>query len=137
MRWLSAILMLLFSLSLASCSSVSDGKESGKKEKEAEPVTAMFKVEPFIMNLNDPEYERVIKIGMDIELTGPVIAEKAKTKTPAVRDTIITLVSGKTYDTLVSPEGKLMLKDEIIERLNRILGEKSVSNVYITDFVMQ
>jgi flagellar FliL protein len=63
--------------------------------------------------------------------------EKAKTKTPQIRDAIITLLTSKTSDALISPEGKLQLKDEINIRINQVLGENSVKNVYLTDFVMQ
>ncbi len=65
------------------------------------------------------------------------MAEKAKAKTGAIRDAIIMLVTTKSPDEISSSEGKQQLKDEILTRLNRILGEGSVKNIYFTDFVMQ
>jgi len=38
---------------------------------------------------------------------------------------------------LITAEGKIILKDEIKQRANQILGEGTVLNVYLTDFVMQ
>ncbi|MBI3591994.1 MAG: flagellar basal body-associated FliL family protein, partial [Nitrospirae bacterium] len=53
------------------------------------------------------------------------------------RDAIITLLTSKTFDALMSPEGKLQLKDEINMTANQILGNNSVKNAYLTEFVMQ
>jgi flagellar FliL protein len=63
--------------------------------------------------------------------------EKAKNKTPQLRDAIITLITNKTSEDLITAEGKIILKDEIKQRANQILGEGTVLNVYLTDFVMQ
>jgi flagellar FliL protein len=63
--------------------------------------------------------------------------EKAKNKTPQLRDAIITLITNKISEDLITAEGKIILKDEIKQRANQILGEGTVLNVYLTDFVMQ
>ncbi|MCK7505588.1 MAG: flagellar basal body-associated FliL family protein [Desulfobacterales bacterium] len=41
------------------------------------------------------------------------MAEKAKIRAPQMRDSIITLLTSKTVDSIITPEGKLQLKDEI------------------------
>jgi flagellar FliL protein len=63
--------------------------------------------------------------------------EKAKQKSPQLRDAIITLLTSKSSESLFPPEGKLQLKDEINARMNQVLGANTVKNVYLTDFVMQ
>ena len=131
MKLLSSILLVLLLLSCISCSSVSDGKETRKIE------AVMFKVEPFVLNINSQAGESFMKMAMEAELAGPVFVEKAKTKTPALRDAVIMLVSSKTPEDLLSPEGRLLLKEEINISFNRILGDKAVSNIFITDFIMQ
>ena len=131
MKFLLTILLILFLLSSISCSSVSDGKESEK----IEPV--MFKVEPFMLNVTSQTSESFMKMTMEAELAGPVFVEKAKTKTPALRDAVIMLISSKTPEDLISPNGRLQLKDEINVRFNQILGGTAVSNIFITDFIMQ
>lgn len=97
----------------------------------------MFALDPFVVNLSDQTGNRFLKISVQLELAGPLIMEKAKGKTPQIRDAIITLLTNKTSEALIAPEGKLQLKDEINIRGNQILGENSVKNVYLTDFVMQ
>lgn len=107
--------------------------EAGKKADEG----VMFPVEPFVVNLNDQAGNRFLKVSLQLELSNPVLLEKGKAKGPQIRDAIITLLTSKTSEALMSPEGKLQLKDEINIRVNQILGENSVKNVYLTDFVMQ
>jgi flagellar FliL protein len=113
------------------------GGEAKKEEKKAEEAGVVFALEPFVVNLSDPTGTRFLKVTMQIEVAGPAVMEKAKAKTPQLRDAIITLLTSKSADALISPEGKLQLKDELNIRANQILGENSVKNVYLTDFVMQ
>lgn len=115
----------------------SGGEKAQKKEETKAEEGVTFALEPFVVNLSDPSGTRFLKVSLQLELAGPTVAEKAKAKTPQIRDAIITLLTAKTSDALISPEGKLQLKDEINIRINQILGENSVKNVYLTDFVMQ
>jgi flagellar protein FliL len=97
----------------------------------------MFTLEPFVVNLNDAGGPKFLKVSIQLEVANAALMEKAKAKTPQIRDAIITLLTSKSSDSLFPPEGKLQLKDEINARMNQILGAGNVKNVYLTDFVMQ
>jgi flagellar FliL protein len=107
-----------------------------KAETKAEEG-AMFPLEPFVVNLNDTGGPKFLKISVQLELASPALVDKAKAKTPQLRDAIITLLTSKSSESLFPPEGKLQLKDEINARMNQALGTGTVKNVYLTDFVMQ
>ncbi|GAB6183150.1 flagellar basal body-associated FliL family protein [Thermodesulfovibrio hydrogeniphilus] len=109
-----------------------DKAHATKESKEAQGVN--FALEPFVVNLMDQKY---LKVSIQIELSNPKLMETAKAKTPQIRDAIITILSSKSSEELITPEGKLIVKDEIKMRANQVLGENSVLNVYLTDFVMQ
>lgn len=114
------------------------GSDKAAKQEAAKAEDGVtLALEPFVVNLSDPTGTRFLKVSLQLELSGPAVMEKAKTKSPQIRDAVITLLTAKTSDALISPEGKLQLKDEINIRINQILGENSVKNVYLTDFVMQ
>lgn len=117
--------------------SKSKGEKAEKKETKAAEEGVMFALDPFVVNLSDLSGSRFLKVSLQLELTNPLLLEKAKTKIPQIRDAVITLLTNKTSENLISPEGKLQLKDEVNIRTNQILGENSVKNVYLTDFVMQ
>jgi flagellar FliL protein len=108
-----------------------------KKEDTKAEEGAMFTLDPFVVNLNDVGGPKFLKVSLQLELAAPALMEKAKQKTPQVRDAVITLLTSKSSESLYPPEGKLQLKDEINARMNQILGANSVKNVYLTDFVMQ
>ncbi|HIQ31480.1 MAG TPA: flagellar basal body-associated FliL family protein [Aquifex aeolicus] len=120
---------------------------SGKTEKEEEPpkpevspeaVGVMYKLEPaFIVNLADPELTMYARVSVTIELSAPEVVLEVQKREPIVRDAIIEILSNKTSHELRSPEGREQLKLEIIKRINTILVQGGVRNVYFTEFVVQ
>lgn len=113
------------------------GKAEAKKEpkKGEEPVT--FPLDPFIVNLGDQTGNKYLKVTLHLELANALFVERAKNRVPQLRDAVISILTSKTSDALISAEGKIMLKDEVNIRANQIMGEGSVKNVYLTEFVMQ
>ena len=121
--------------------SKSGGDKAHKKGDAAasakDEASVMFALDPFVVNLSDQGANKFLKVSMQLELANQTLMESAKAKTPQIRDAIINLLTSKTSDTLMSPEGKLQLKDEINMMANQVLGENTVKNVYLTEFVMQ
>jgi flagellar FliL protein len=103
---------------------------------EKEESGLMYQLDPFIVNLFDERGVRYLKVRLDIELWDITEEEMAK-KDPKVRDSLIVLLSSKKYEEIGSLEGKARLREEILFRLNRILGEGKAKEVYFTDFVVQ
>jgi Flagellar basal body-associated protein len=56
---------------------------------------------------------------------------------PIIKDAIIDVISSKTSDFVRTPEGREALRLELIRRLNIILVEGGVRNIYFTEFVVQ
>ena len=56
---------------------------------------------------------------------------------PRIRNDIIFLLSSQTMEDILTMDGKIQLRDEIIARLNRILGEGRLLNVYFSSLVVQ
>jgi flagellar FliL protein len=54
-----------------------------------------------------------------------------------VRDAILMLLSSKDAQTLKPTEGKLQLRDEILQRINALLATGQARNAYFTEFVVQ
>jgi len=117
--------------------SKSGGAKQQKKEEVKKEDGVMFALDPFVVNLSDQGTARFLKVSMQLELSSQSIMESAKAKTPPIRDAIINLLTSKTSEMVMSSEGKLQLKDEINLMVNQILGNNTVKNVYLTEFVMQ
>jgi flagellar FliL protein len=114
------------------------GGHSGKAA--AEQVKATLALEPFLVNLADTEESRFVKSSFQLGLTEE-LSEKEKEKDSvaiaAMRDSIITLLSSKTADQILTPQGKDKLREEIRQRVNAVSSEIKVVEVYIVDFVVQ
>lgn len=106
-------------------------------EKKSDSKTSIIALDPFVLNLAD--HGRYLKVTIQFEISDESLHETVKTKTPQLRDTIITLVSSKSLNSISSPEGKFQLKDEVLFRANQVMGmEKDIfKNLYFTEFVMQ
>lgn len=124
-------LLLLSAVALCSCSSVSHGEEAPTKTEKI----AVLNVGTFIVNL-DLEKNKVLKLTLNAELKDPLSLEAAQKKYAALRDDVLTTVSGHDYDQIRTADGKISLKKELGERFNKILGEAGVNEVYITEFII-
>jgi len=94
-------------------------------------------MDPFLVNLVDPEQLRYLKITIYIESTQEKMSEEYEKKLPQLRDAILTLLASKNYKEIMSSEGKKVLRGEIKERMNQFLTELKVRNIYFTEFVIQ
>ena len=56
---------------------------------------------------------------------------------PLINDSVLILLSSKTYNELGTVEGKIQLKQELIMRMNQVLGVPMVKKIYFTEFVVQ
>lgn len=91
----------------------------------------------YTTNLSDPLGRRFIKLALSVQVANPTVAAELQAQEARVSDTILMLLSSKTYADIATPESKEILKSEILSRLNLILGGPKVSQVLITDFVIQ
>jgi len=107
-------------------------------EKEApESVGEMFTLEPFVVNLSDPKGKRYLKVSIAIELENAQIIERAEKNKPKMRDMVIMLLTSLSFEEVMTPEGKIRVRDELFERFNLILRPDRVKNIYFTEFVVQ
>ena len=63
--------------------------------------------------------------------------EEMTQRMPIINDTLVTVLSSKTYEEIYTGAGKGTLKEELIASLNKILPELHVIAVYFTEFVVQ
>jgi flagellar FliL protein len=87
--------------------------------------------------------DRFLKIGLGLQLSGKLAGQPAPkdsndpTKGFArALDLTIETFGGHTYDSLVTPAGRTVAKEELIKKLEAAYPEE-VEGVYFTDFVMQ
>jgi flagellar FliL protein len=97
----------------------------------------IYKMEPFIVNLLDRDGKRYLKTTIGFEIENRDIKNELTQHTPQLRDAILLLLTSKSFEDISKPEGKLLLKNELIARINQILPGAGVRTLYFTEFIVQ
>jgi flagellar FliL protein len=105
-----------------------------KKLIESEPV--FFGMDPVNTNLDGiPRY--LIRLQLDFEMMNEQGFEEIVKLRAEARDVVIRILNAKTYEQVISIHGKLELKSQIISKVNTMLPNGVVKDVYFTDFAIQ
>ncbi len=116
----------------------SKSKSKSKSEAGVESeAPSNIKLEPFIVNLVDNSGTRYLKLTLNLDLTSSAMVAKIKNHDARIRDSLIVLLSSKSYAEIGTVEGKYQLRDEIVQRINQFIGGKGVKTAYFTEFVIQ
>jgi flagellar FliL protein len=110
---------------------------AAQKKRE---MKSTFDLDPFLVNLADTESVRFVKVTFRLGLPEEGMKDKLANDPvflAATRDRIISLLSSKNSDQILSPEGKEQLRREVRERVNAVIPAGEVGEVYIVDFVVQ
>jgi flagellar FliL protein len=84
---------------------------------------------------DNPEYESLPEEEKNHYLTE--FENKLNARVPIMDDTVITLLSTKTYEDLYTAEGKEELRLEIMDILSEKLPDLHIISIYFTEFVVQ
>lgn len=113
---------------------------SGTKAKRSTDyltIGPMYPMSEFIVNLLSESGSRYLKVALDIELDSENLAAEMDRKKSLIRDIVIHSLSSKTFEEVSTMKGKDRLKDEIVGKINDILADGHVKNIFFTDFVVQ
>ncbi len=113
------------------------GKAETSVKKKTPEVGVMYALDPFVVNLADPKARHYVKATIILEVANDDVKDEADKLLPKIRNDIILLLSSQTLEDVITMDGKIRLRDAIMARVTRILGEGSVKNVYFSSFVVQ
>jgi flagellar FliL protein len=117
----------------------SSGGNNKTVSAETKGPGIIIPVNAFIVNLMDRSGlgKRYLKITMQFEVSSQeqvLLVGQHKTR---MRDASLMLLSSITFDDINTLDGKLELKQALIQRLNQILGDQIIRQLYFTEFVVQ
>jgi len=121
---------------------VSQSNAAGDNAKSVSVPGQLVHLEGFTVNLADSEENHFVRVTMDLELDRlPAPTEKGKPASglpmPRLRDAIIAVLAASKAEPLLTPDGKVQLKKNLMEALNRRVPEMSVREIYFTEFLVQ
>ena len=112
-----------------------DVKEEGAMVRVE--IGPTYPLEVFIVNLAGTSGERYLKVTVELELKDSSLIIELEKRKPQVRDSILLLLSSKTFEDIATFKGKTKIRNQITARLNGILMPGSIKKVYFTEFVVQ
>ena len=116
---------------------ISSEEQQPKDQKLSLSMGEVFPLEPFVVNLADPKGKRYLKLKIELELDSPKMVEIVTRATPKLRDAVIIMLTSLSFEEVMTPEGKIRIRDELQNRFNQILRPYKVKHVYFTEFVVQ
>ena len=90
----------------------------------------IMELDPFVLNLADREDLRYLKMTIKIELDRPEAETDFQSKLPAIRDSLLVLLTSKESQTLRTVNGKRRVREEIMARVNRVMDRGQVTKVF-------
>lgn len=109
-----------------------------KTEEKKQTENAVYcEMDTFMVNLSDPGGKRFLKATIKLKVSSPHVADECKLRSFEMRDLVLTLLTSKASDEVMTPEDKLALKKQIMEVMNRVLQKGKALDVYFTDFLVQ
>jgi flagellar FliL protein len=100
-------------------------------------IGPMYPMDQFIVNLFSENGGRYLKSAINLELSSEELSAEMDTKKPLIRDIVIKALSAKTYEEISTIRGKENLKDEVVTKINQVLTDGQINNIFFTDFVIQ
>lgn len=121
---------------------VPEATEDETKAKDVLKKPLYLPLETMVVNFADPKPARYLQVDIQLMAYDQMVLQAVEENMPVVRNDILVLLGGQTYDAINTREGKEALRKDIAGAVNRILkrhaGMKGkLQAVYFTSFVMQ
>ena len=115
--------------------------EKGEKDEAATAVAYLPLDPPFVVNLENSPQARFLQVSMEVMAKAPEAIDDVKKHMPAIRNSLLLLLSSQSYETLSTVAGKEKIRSASLADIQKILqdrtGKPGVEAVYLTAFVMQ
>lgn len=132
---IGVVIIILAGSVIAVLSTLKGGGEKAKEKSSKEMV--IYSMEPVVVNLFDPTGKRYLQVSFSFELRDKKLEEEIKNNEPKIRDIIISILSTKTPEDVLQPEAKDLIKAELLQKINSAMGEEVISNIYITQYIVE
>lgn len=105
-----------------------------------EDVKHIIELQPFIVNLADADSARYLRMTVSVGVGGEEGGGEEKADPifiTRVRNAMLSVLSVKTSEEVLSVEGKAKLRKELLKAAKAAAEEPQVEAIYITDFIVQ
>ncbi|MEY4504126.1 MAG: flagellar biosynthesis protein FliL [Pseudomonadota bacterium] len=114
-----------------------DTKKAASSGAHAGEMGPVFMVKDMVINLVSEGGSRFCKVGIGLELDNPKMEHEMTKREALIKDVMITVISKKTPEELMTPKGQDSIKQEIMDAINDTLKDGRITKVYFTMFLIQ
>lgn len=113
------------------------GELETQAQEQSSPqfIGQLIPLETFLVNLAGSRGQKLVKINMELEVNNVDVQQEIDKLKPKIRDIIIIIVSGKSYQQLSTSDGKDNLRKEIRDQVNLFLTKGKINSVFFTEFL--
>lgn len=117
--------------------------KSGKKAKDEKNKTVFYLPldPPFVVNFLDQGNLRYLQVSMEVMTHEQPMVEEIKKHMPAIRNNLLLLLSGQTFDSVGNRDGRENVRAGALSEIQKIMqaqtGKPAIEAVYFTSYVMQ
>jgi len=104
------------------------GRESGAEKPAPVVQPAFVPLEVFTVNLRPDAGapQHYMQVGITLKVAGDAFAEKVKGQMPEIRNRLLLVLSSKSANDLLRPEGKNRLAQELQQEVSKIVDPASL-----------
>jgi flagellar basal body-associated protein FliL len=108
-----------------------------EKKGEGEQSTQIVVIKDVIVNPAGTNGSRLLVTTIGLEVPSPEVKAELEQKEVQTRDVLVTILTGKRLEELAAPDQRDVLREEIGQRVNKLLRNSKLKNVYISKFIIQ
>ena len=118
-------------------------KQKKKKKKKELPKTVFYHpLDPaFVVNFEEDDELHFLQISMQVMAYDQAVIENVQKHIPAIRNSLVLLLSKQSYRALNSEKGKEKLRADALQEVQKVLKQfvrkPGIEAIYFTAFVMQ
>jgi flagellar FliL protein len=97
----------------------------------------LMKLEPFVVNLNEANATRYLKLGVELELVTSKAKHAIDKAKQVIRDEMLSYLSGLNLAGTLGEQAKIKIRTDLMARIETIVGPNQVKRMFFTEFVVQ
>jgi flagellar protein FliL len=114
--------------------------QAAKHEAPPPPTSEVgptLSLDPFVVNLDESGQSRYLKVTMMLEVSSKDVIGKITKGQQLIRDAILSHLSGLKLSDTLGVAAKEKLRNDVIAKIDAILGPGKVRRVFFQEFVVQ
>lgn len=124
----------------AAQSSDAHAEEDAPKTRKRGASKGLITFEPFVVNLADGAGSRFLRANLQLVIEPAEAVEEVEKNTVLMmqaRSALLELLAQQSASALVTPEGKVAMKEAILKRAQDVLEDWTIADVLFSEFVVQ